>query len=76
MLISEAIKVAAECSGVIRREKWDENGGCSSITPDNPTCWLNVEREGYPPVPGWEPGADDLTADDWYVVKEGGQNEP
>jgi hypothetical protein len=67
MTIGNAVKKALKVGGTIRRAKWKQYYKNVAIQPDEPTCWLYHEDKDRPPTPGWEPGIDDLTANDWYV---------
>lgn len=67
MIISKALKKSLDVGGGIRRKSSVFNtiikakGGQDLLTIE---CLNNEKPSAY----GWEPKADDLVADDWYVV--------
>ena len=69
MYIQEATKKALEAGGYITRESWGERFAVYIEPTDTPLCCLVHSlkiKEG--PRPRWNPQAEDLIADDWYVL--------
>lgn len=65
MNIKEAMLNAQLSGRGITRESWGTRSPL--IIPTNTTeCMIFIERDGVA-VPRWQPIADDITADDWYV---------
>ncbi len=66
MKIRKAVKKALEVNGFMCRESWEFYG--MSIKPCKNTLAFVPANKEKPPVPGWQPSPEDLTAKDWYVV--------
>lgn len=67
MFIHEAVKKAQEQPSVIRRPVF---GRAFILVPLNTKDCLYVGVEGSVDVAvGWEPSAEDLTAEDWEVIQ-------
>lgn len=67
MNIQEATKLAVEQNKFITR---DEFKGYIKIQPTNRTgnCIISTTDNSGEPRGGWQPHADDLSADDWKVI--------
>ena len=66
MYIREAIRKAQSDKKYVARKPMVEIG--IKIQPTNgPDCCV-ISKKGKSPAPRWQPGAEDLMADDWCVV--------
>ena len=71
MYINQAIKKAVKRQKGISRESWMPGG--STIMPTNMSVGMMIipykdfEHGRSNIIPRWEPTADDLTAEDWFV---------
>lgn len=74
MNISEAIQARTEQKPFITRKKWRSEfstwqAADIKIQPtDSPDCCIVMSRVNKSPSRGWQPTAEDLLADDWYVT--------
>lgn len=66
MYIYEATKARTETKPFITRAVWE---GRIYIDPTNGPEGCIVHAKNRAPCPRWEPGADDLTADDWKITE-------
>ena len=66
MTIRKALKKALKTNGFICRESWEFRG--TAIKPTEMGLAVIPANKEKPPVPGWQPSPEDLTAKDWYVV--------
>lgn len=75
MFIHEAVKNRTRAKPYITRKSWNNlyptesiSGAAIVVLPtDSPDCCVII-GVGQKPCRGWEPTAEDLTADDWQVV--------
>lgn len=68
MYIHEAVALAVKTGGYMTRPFFAE---ALHIEPTNLPERCILHAKGRAPCPRWQPGAEDLTADDWMVTKEG-----
>lgn len=69
MYIHEAAKQARLHGGCITRQKWhDANFYCRVAPTDTPDGCVLLSRGSRWPSRGWQPTAEDLTADDWFLL--------
>lgn len=66
MNIQEAVKKSLENKKAISRRKYEN--GSFLIPTDNVNSLVALCSERRLPCRGWQPFADDLIADDWYVT--------
>lgn len=70
MYIHEAVQKAQEVPSIIARPDF---GRAFLIVPQNPRDCIYAGTVGsLKTVPGWEPSAEDLLADDWKVTRAEG----
>ena len=67
MFIHDAAKKAMEKNCYMKREKvwWSD---FIKLMPTNTDDCIVIHHQSKPPCRGWEPNAEDLTADDWVLV--------
>lgn len=67
MFVHEAVKEAMEKNCYMKREKaWWAN--LTKLMPTNTGDCIVIHQQSKPPRRGWEPNAEDLTADDWVLA--------
>lgn len=74
MNIQEAVREGLRTKKMIKRKNWE---GKTKIIPTNDPYNLMVvyaDIKGRLPGRGWQPFADDLMANDWYITEESYQN--
>lgn len=69
MTISEATKEAIKINGYIARNSWGERYTIYIQPTNSPMCCLLLSILDIRPSPRWEPSANDLMAEDWYVLQ-------
>lgn len=71
MYIHEAIKARNAEHPYVMREKWSDTFGLWNyvrlIPSDSPDGMIVTSRAMKDPRRGWQPTAEDLTADDWII---------
>lgn len=68
MRIDEAAKLALDRKCCMARRSWMSEYRPRIEPTDTPDCCIFHSRATQNPRRGWQPAAEDLIADDWYLL--------